>query len=506
MIDAVVLGFEHVATWQVIFALLFGALCGIMVGAIPGLEPAGAMAILLPFSLQLEPLAGITLLLGSYGGAWYGGAIPAILIRVPGTPVNVLTTYDGYPMARRGEAHRALSLAYSSSFIGGTVSVLALIFLAPYLAKAAEKFGAPEYAMIAVLALVSVILAHQKHVVPALLSLGIGMFLGTVGFEPLFNTQRYTFDQQWLLGGVPMVPVVIGMFAMSQAFVLLETKSHRADAGDLAYRNRFRGLAEALRYPKVLARSCGLGVVLGLLPGVGEFGAQFLSYSLARHFSKNPDQFGKGSPEGLVASESSISACTSTVLVPLLSLGVPTDPLMAMVLAVFMIHNIIPGPQLFAQHPDFITGLYICLLLLNIFVLGFLLVATTYVVKLSKISPRMIGAVILVLALIGTYTQNYRLTDALITLIFAIIGRFFIRNGIPAFPLVIGLVLGPMFELRIMQSLSLSNGDPTIFVRRPVAAGLLLLALLGVGMFAISYRKGRSPKTEQNKAVNDATS
>jgi putative tricarboxylic transport membrane protein len=506
LIDAVVLGFEHVATWQVIFALLFGALCGIMVGAIPGLEPAGAMAILLPFSLQLEPLAGITLLLGSYGGAWYGGAIPAILIRVPGTPVNVLTTYDGYPMARRGEAHRALSLAYSSSFIGGTVSVLALIFLAPYLAKAAEKFGAPEYAMIAVLALVSVILAHQKHVVPALLSLGIGMFLGTVGFEPLFNTQRYTFDQQWLLGGVPMVPVVIGMFAMSQAFVLLETKSHRADAGDLAYRNRFRGLAEALRYPKVLARSCGLGVVLGLLPGVGEFGAQFLSYSLARHFSKNPDQFGKGSPEGLVASESSISACTSTVLVPLLSLGVPTDPLMAMVLAVFMIHNIIPGPQLFAQHPDFITGLYICLLLLNIFVLGFLLVATTYVVKLSKISPRMIGAVILVLALIGTYTQNYRLTDALITLIFAIIGRFFIRNGIPAFPLVIGLVLGPMFELRIMQSLSLSNGDPTIFVRRPVAAGLLLLALLGVGMFAISYRKGRSPKTEQNKAVNDATS
>lgn len=506
MIDAVILGFEHVATWQVIFALLFGALCGIMVGAIPGLEPAGAMAILLPFSLQLDPLAGITLLLGSYGGAWYGGAIPAILIRVPGTPVNVLTTYDGYPMARRGEAHRALSLAYSSSFIGGTVSVLALIFLAPYLAKAAEKFGAPEYAMIAVLALVSVILAHQKQVVAALLSLGIGMFLGTVGFEPLFNTQRYTFDQQWLLGGVPMVPVVIGMFAMSQAFVLLETKSHRADAGDLTYRNRFRGLAEALRYPKVLARSCGLGVVLGLLPGVGEFGAQFLSYSLARRFSKNPDQFGKGSPEGLVASESSISACTSTVLVPLLSLGVPTDPLMAMVLAVFMIHNIIPGPQLFAQHPDFITGLYICLLLLNVFVLGFLLVATKYVVKLSKINPRMIGSVILVLALIGTYTQNYRLSDALITVIFAIVGRFFIRNGIPAFPLVIGLVLGPMFELRVMQSLSLSNGDPTIFVKRPVAAGLLVLALLGVGLFAMSYRKGRSPQTEQNKAVNDATS
>lgn len=496
MIDAIVAGFENVATWQVVLALICGALCGIVVGALPGLEPAGAMAILLPFSLQLEPLAGITLLLGTYGGSWYGGSIPAILIRVPGDPVHVLTTYDGYPMTRRGEAHRALSLAYSSSFIGGTVSVLALIFLAPYLAKVAEKFGAPEYAMIAVVALVSVILAHQKQVLPALVSLGLGMFLGTVGFESLFNTQRYTFGQQWLLGGIPMVPVVIGMFAMSQAFVLLETKNYRTGSTDFAYHNRFRGLIEAFRYPKTLARSCGLGVVMGLLPGVGEFGAQFLSYSLARRFSKTPEQFGKGAPEGLVAAESSISACTSTVLVPLLSLGVPTDPLMAMVLAVFMIHNIIPGPQLFAQHPDFITGLYISLLLLNVFVLCFLLFATKYVEKLSRINPRMIGATILVLALIGTYTQNYRLSDALITVIFAIIGRFFIRNGIPGFPLVIGLVLGPMFELRVMQSLSLSNGDLTIFLTRPVAASLLALALAGVALFAVSQWRGRASKTE----------
>ena len=497
--ENVLLGLEHIATWQIVLALLLGAFCGILVGAVPGLEPAGAMAILLPFSLQLEPLAGVMLLLGAYGGAWYGGAIPAILIRVPGTPVNVLTTYDGYPMAKHGEAHRALSLAYSSSFIGGTVSVLALIFLAPYLAKVAEHFGAPEYAMVAVLALVSVVLAHQRQIIPALVSLGLGMFLGTVGFDALFNTQRYTFGQQWLLGGVPMVPVVIGMFAMSQAFILLETKSHRPDAGELAYRNRFRGLSEAFRYPRTLARSCGLGLSMGLLPGVGEFGAQFLSYSLARRFSKNPEKFGKGSPEGLVASESSISACTSTVLVPLLSLGIPTDPLMAMVLAVFMIHNIIPGPQLFAEHPDFISGLYISLLLLNICVLCFLLFATKYVVKLSKISPRMIGATILVLAFIGTYTQNYRITDALITVIFAIIGRFFIRNGIPAFPLVIGLVLGPMFEMRMMQSLSLANGDPSVFVTRPIAATLLALACAGIALGIYSHSRERRTSRSSKK-------
>lgn len=487
--EAFLLGLENVLTWQVVLALVFGALCGILVGAIPGLEPAGAMAILLPFSLQLEPLPGVTLLLGAYGGAWYGGAIPAILLRVPGTPVNVLTTYDGYPMAKRGEAHRALSLAYSSSFVGGIVSVLALVLLAPYLARVASYFGAPEYAMVGVLALVSVLLAHQKQILPAIMSLGFGMFLGGVGFESPFNTQRYTFDQQWLLGGIPLVPVVIGLFAMSQAFVLLETKGPKKSAQTFSGGGMFQGLFEAFRYPKTLARSSGLGVVMGILPGVGEFGAQFLSYSLARRFSKKPEEFGKGSPEGLVASESSINACTSTVLVPLLSLGIPVDPLMAMLLAVFMIHNIIPGPQLFTQHADFISGLYISLFMLNVLALLFLLVATKHIVKLTRIDPRMIGACILVLALIGSYTQNYRLWDALITVIFAIIGRFMLRNNIPAFPLVIGLVLGPMLETRLKQSLSLSNGDFSVFLTRPIAATLLGFSIFAIVMFVIAQRR-----------------
>lgn len=491
MIDSFLLGLEYVAHWQVLAALVAGAVLGILVGAVPGLEPAGAMAILLPFSLQLEPLPGIMLLLGAYGGAWYGGAIPAILIRVPGTPVNVLTTYDGYPMARRGETFRALSLAYSSSFIGGIVSVLALVLLAPYLAKVAERFGAPEFAMVAVLALVSVLLAHQKQIAGAILSLGLGMFLGTIGFESPFNTQRYTFDQQWLLGGVPLVPVVIGLFAMSQAFVLLATDPRpQADIASPS-ESRWRGLAEAFRYPRTLARSCGLGVFMGLLPGVGEFGAQFLSYSLARRFSKKPEEFGKGSAEGLVASECSINACTSTVLVPLLSLGIPADPLMAMLLAVFMIHNIIPGPELFSNHPEFISGLYISLFVLNVLILLILLVSTKAIVKLSNINPRLIGATILVLALVGSYTQNYRLSDALITVIFAIIGRFMLRNGIPPFPLVIGLVLGPLLELRMKQSLSLSNGDPSVFLTRPIAATLLALSVGAVVLFTISRLRSR---------------
>ncbi len=204
--------------------------------------------------------------------------------------------------------------------------------------------------------------------------------------------------------------MVIGLFAMSQAFVLLETRTPPRQPADLGGTGRFAGLWEVFRYRATVIRSSLLGIVMGLLPGVGEFGAQFLSYSLARRFSKKPEEFGKGSPEGLVASETSINACTSTVLVPLLALGIPADPLMAMLLAVFMIHNIIPGPQLFIDHADFISGLYISLFLLNVFVLILLLAFTKHIVRLSSITPRVIGAAILVLGFIGTYTQNFRIT------------------------------------------------------------------------------------------------
>jgi len=494
VIDSVLLGFQEVAQWQVIAALLIGAMAGILVGAIPGMEPAGAMAIALPFSLTMQPLPGIILLLGCYGGAWYGGAIPAILIRVPGTPVNVLTTYDGYPLGQKGQPMRALSLAYSSSFVGGILSVLALVFLAPFMAKVAEKFGPPEFAMVMLLATISVILAHHQNIQGAILTFAIGAFLGSVGFESPHHTLRYTFDQSWLTGGIPMVPMVIGLFAISQAFVLLETKSPPKVPKDLSSVGRFSGLFEVFKYRATVIRSSLIGLVMGLLPGVGEFGAQFLSYSLARRFSKKPEEFGKGSPEGLVASEVSINACTSTVLVPLLSLGIPADPLMAMLLAVFMIHNIIPGPQLFAEHPDFISGLYISLFLLNIFVMILLLTFTKYVVKLSSITPRVIGASIMILGFIGTYTQNFRVSDALFTLVFAIVGRFMLKNGIPAFPMVVGLVLGPMLEGRMKQALSISSGDPTIFVTRPIAATFLGLAITAVVVFSWNHFRQAKPR------------
>ena len=483
--DTLLLGLNEIGHAPVLFAILTGALIGVTIGSIPGLEPAGVMAILLPLSFSMEPLAGVTLLLGVYGGAWYGGAIPAILMNTPGTPVAVLTTYDGYPMARRGEGKKALSIAYTSSFIGGMISVCALVMLAPTLSQVARLFGSAEFAMLAALGMIFVVLAHREHVLEAAMMLGLGIFLGTVGLDRSYSVQVYTFGQSWLLGGIPLVSAVIGLFAMSQAFVLLSQRGN-ATRTELSGDGMFAGLAVILKHKITTVRSATLGVVMGLLPGAGEFGSQFFSYTLAQKFSKTPEQFGKGAPEGLIASETSNNAVTASVMVPLLAFGIPTDALMAMLLAVFMVHNYIPGPTLFVERPEFIAGLYIALFLLNIAVFLYLSVATRWIVNLTRLRGRFIGAFILVLAFIGSYSQNYRFSDTLIALGFGVFGYMLRRANIPAVPIILGLVLGPVFLTRFRQAMGVSNGDASIFLTRPISLTLLLMIVASIGIFVWS--------------------
>lgn len=349
--DTIFLGINEILTMQVVLAIVFGAILGVSIGSIPGLEPAGVMAILLPMTFNFDPLPAVTLLLGVYGGAWYGGAIPAILMNTPGTPVAVLTTYDGYPMTQKGEGKRALSIAYSSSFFGGMVSVLSLVLLAPLLSQIAMHFGSAEFAMLAALGMIFVVMAHYKQAFAAAMMLGLGIFLGTIGIDRSYNTMTYTFNQEWLFGGVPLVPTVIGLFAMSQAFVLLSQKGNDSQVTTYEGKGRFSGMLVVIKHKWTAVRSAMLGVIMGLLPGVGEFGSQFFSYTLAQKLSKNPDKFGQGAEEGLIASETSNNAVTASVMVPLLAFGIPADALMAMLLSVFMVHNYTPGPTLFAERP-----------------------------------------------------------------------------------------------------------------------------------------------------------
>ncbi|ENM5872966.1 tripartite tricarboxylate transporter permease [Vibrio mimicus] len=494
--DTIFLGIHEILTMQVVLAIVCGAILGVSIGSIPGLEPAGVMAILLPMTFNMDPLPAVTLLLGVYGGAWYGGAIPAILMNTPGTPVAVLTTYDGYPMTQKGEGKRALSIAYSSSFFGGMVSVLSLVLLAPLLSRIAMHFGSAEFAMLAALGMIFVVMAHYKQAFAAAMMLGLGVFLGTIGIDRSYNTMTYTFNQEWLFGGVPLVPTVIGLFAMSQAFVLLSQKGNDSQVTTYKGKGRFSGMLVVMKHKWTAIRSAILGVIMGLLPGVGEFGSQFFSYTLAQKLSKQPETFGQGAEEGLIASETSNNAVTASVMVPLLAFGIPADALMAMVLSVFMVHNYIPGPTLFAERPEFISGLYIALFLINIVAFIYLTFSSKWIVNLTRIRGRFIGALILVLGFIGSYSQNYQFTDALIALGFAVFGYILKREQIPAVPIILGLVLGPVFIARAKQALGVSNGDFSIFWDRPISLTLLSMIVISIGIFVYSMVRDNQTKTQ----------
>ena len=485
--ENVLAGLQQLLQPQVLAALFTGAIVGVIIGAIPGVGPAVAIAILLPVTFAMEPLTGLTLLLGIYAASMYGGAIPSILINTPGTVVNVLTTYDGYPMTRRGEGRRALTIAYSASFVGGVFSVVVLMVLALPLANFAKRFGSAEFAMAALFAMVVVVVAHREKAVAAAMTLGMGLFFATIGIERAFTSQRFTFDQPWLLSGIPLIPMVLGLFAMSQGLTLLIDK-HDPPTPPKLTGSTFQGLIEVFKYPTTLFSSAGFGVAMGILPGVGEFMAQFFSYSLAQRTSKKPELFGDGSPEGIIASEAANNAVPASAMIPLLALGIPGEALTAMMLSVFYVHNVVPGPQLFESRPDFIMGLFLSLLLTNFVIFGFLLLTTRWLIRITVVDPRFIGIVVLTLSLIGTYTSGYKLSDPLIALFFAFLGYILNRLDIPSVPIVLGLVLGPIFEARFRQALGGANGDISIFVTRPISLALILIMVVAVVAFLIGQR------------------
>lgn len=473
--DTILSAIEILLRWDVGLALLVGSVGGVLIGAIPGVGPAVAIAILLPATFSMDPIVGLTLLLGIYGSSMYGGAIPAILINTPGTAVNALTTYDGFPMTSRGEPRRALSLAYSASFFGGVFSVIALILFAPVLARIAPMFGSREIFLAALLGLLLVVVAHRGQSLIAAALAGFGIFLNTIGLEPAKYTSRYTFDQAWLASGVNLIVVVLGLFALSQAFFLLtgpdeKTRITRLRGG------MFQGLRELSHHPRVASVSAGFGVLMGMIPGVGEFTAQFLSYTYAQRTSQRPEDFGHGSSEGLIAAETSNNAVPAAAMVPLLALGIPGEALTAMMLSVFYVHNVVPGPGLFLYQMDFVVALYISLLLLNVIVLVFLLFATQSLIQVVKIPNRFLGACILTLSFVGVYALRNSVTDCMIAAVFGVIGLVLKRLSLPVVPIILGMVLGGIMEVKLRASMARIK-TPLDFVDRPVAAILFLIIL-----------------------------
>lgn len=473
-------GFAILAQWPVVIALIIGSVGGVIIGALPGVGAAVAIAILLPATFAFEPIVGLTLLLGIYGSSMYGGAIPAILINTPGTAVNALTTYDGYPMTKRGEGNRALSLAYSASFFGGIFSIICLIVLSPVLAMIAPHFGSREIFLAAFMGVLLVILAHRGQTFPAAVLACFGIFLSTVGLEPVKYTKRFTFDQSWLASGIDLIVVVLGLFAISQALLLLVDKDHAPGKTHVGG-NIFGGLKELLGLKRIATVSSSLGVLMGMVPGTGEFTSQFLSYTYAQKTSKNPDKFGDGSPEGLMASEAANNAVPGAAMIPLLALGIPGEALTAMMLSVFYVHNVIPGPQLFANQLDFVMALYIALILLNVIVLVFLLFSTNLLLKIIQIPTRFLGTMILTLSFVGVFSLRNSITDCAVAAGFGVFGLILKRLNLPIVPIILGMVLGGIMEVKLRSAMARVK-TPLDFIDRPIAAILFVMILVIIAL------------------------
>lgn len=486
---------ELIARWDVMAALLIGSIGGVIVGGIPGVGAAVAIAIVLPATFSLEPIVGLTALLGIYGSSMFGGAVPAILINTPGTPVNALTTYDGYPMTRRGEARRALSLAYSASFFGALFSIAALMLLAPVLAKVAPMFGAREIFLAALLGLLLVVITHRGQTLAAAMLVCVGIFLQTIGIEPAAYTQRYTFGVGWLQSGIDLIVVVLGLFAVGQALILLMDK----DKAIAPPRVERAGFLEQVRdlwiYRRIAAVGSSFGVFCGMIPGVGEFMSQYMSYSYAQRTSKTPELFGKGNPEGVVASEAANNSVPPAAMIPLLALGIPGEELTAMMLAVFYVHDVIPGPQLFAGQMDFVLALYLCLLLLNVAVVVFLFFATGALIKAMTVPNRMLGMMILTFSLIGVYSLRNSLTDVAVASGFGAFGFILKRLDYPTSPIILGIVLGRLMEDKLRTAMARVR-EPLDFIDRPIA--FILFSMIVIAVLIQAWTVARAWKARKS--------
>ncbi|WP_299205470.1 tripartite tricarboxylate transporter permease [uncultured Tateyamaria sp.] len=477
-------GLDNLASLPVLVAILIGSVGGLAIGAVPGIGPAIAIAILLPATVFLDDLVSLVLLLGVYGSSMYGGAIPAILINTPGTPVNALTTYDGYAMTRRGEAARGLSLAYSASFFGGCFSILlglgALMLFGPYLRDLGALFGQRDIFMAAALGAVLLIAAHRKTMGIAALLFGLGFLIALIGRQSLKQIDRYTFGIEYLYPGFNLIVVIVGIFAISQALFLLTGKD--ADPPEARLKGGLlRGFGELKKHPTVATISAGYGTIMGIIPGVGEFVAQFFSYSTARAMSKEPSKFGRGAPDGLIASEASNNAVPAAAMVPLLALGVPGEALTAMMMVVFFDAGIKPGPDIFENNPDFLFSLFIALLIINVLVIITLLMSTKWIARIIYVPNRLLGAFILILAFVGVFSIRNSFADCMFAAGFGYLGFILRRLDWPLVPIVLGLVLGSI----MIEKLTAGAGQiKTVFdlVNRPVSGTLFVVILIVIGV------------------------
>jgi len=469
--------FKMVLDLQVLLLIFGGTTLGILVGALPGLSATMGLAVLLPISFYMTPVKGILLLLGMYTGAIYGGSFSAILLNIPGAPPAVMTALDGYPMARKGEAGRAIVLSTLSSFIGGVFGVICLIVIAPWLARFALDFGPAEYALLALFGLSTIVAVAGKSMVRGFIGVTIGLMLAVVGLDQFTNVPRFTFGRFELMSGISYIPLVIGVFGLTEVISQVLAMSH--DEGTLQKVGSLRAHKKDIgTILKKFTPSSIIGTIIGVLPGAGGTIASIIAYNQAVQTSKHPETFGTGEPEGLIAAESANNAAVGGSLVPLLTLGIPGSSPAAILLGALMIHDLRPGPMLFLQQRPMVNAFFIGLLVAQFAMVIVGLLAARVAPRLIAAKQRVMMPIILLLCVIGAYALSNSFFDVILMFLFGICGFLLKQLGIKPAPIVLGLILGPMFEKSFRSALELSRNGYLIFVTRPICIVLLVLILL----------------------------
>lgn len=477
--DILLQALEQFATLQNVLLLGLGVVIGTIVGAIPGMTTPMAVALTLPFTFTLPPVTGILLLLGVYKGGLYGGSITAILINAPGTPAASCTVLDGYPLARRGEARRALDIALYSSCVADFISNIALILFAGVLAGLALAFGTPEVFTLIMFSLTIIAGVSGNQLLKGLGAACFGLLLATIGLDLVYGTNRFVFGEVNLMSGLNFIPVLIGLFALPEIIASFARMDRPLEHNPLA--GAAATLADFKRCFKSIIRGSFIGVILGAIPGIGGAPAAFLSYSEARRNSPDREKFGSGELEGVAASESGNNGTAGATMVPLLALGIPGDITTAIILGAFMIHGLRPGPLLFQDNLSLIYALFIGIMLSSMYLLLVGKLSIRLISRIADIPQRILFPVVLILCVYGAYAVNNSIFDVTVMFAMGAIGFLMRSLAIPAAPFLIAFILGPLLEDNFRQSLLLSRGDFMVFFKSPICLMFWALTVVAVG-------------------------
>lgn len=479
MIENLTVAFHLFASVDNVMVLFLGVVIGCIVGAIPGMTATMGVALALPFTFHLPPVTGILLLIGVYKGGIYGGSIPAILIKTPGTPAAACTVLDGFPMAQNGQANKALHMALYASCFADFMSNIALIFFTGFIASFALKFGPPEFFALILFSLTIIAGVAGDNLARGLISACFGLLLATVGLDLIYGTERMIFGETELMGGVKFIPVLIGLFAIPEIIDhytrKYETHKQFAGLGDEGVT-----MAEWKRCFKSIFRGSLIGVVMGAIPGIGGAPSAFLSYSEAKRTSKVSDNFGKGELEGIAAAESGNNGVCGATMIPLLALGVPGDVITAVILGAFMIHGLRPGPILFEQNITIVYAIFMGIMLSSMYLLIVGKVGIKLFARISEVPNSFLYPIVLVLCVFGCYAVGNTMFDLLVMIVMGLVGYFMLKFRIPAAPFLIAFILAPLLEDSFRQSLQLTRGDFSIFVRDPICWTFLAMTVLSI--------------------------